>query len=254
MPVRDRHLGLAVERNAAGQQLVRDDAEGVQVRPRVGRLTLQLLRRQVLHGSRDRAGLRRSAVCVRAREPEVGYLRDPLRGEHDVLGLHVPVHDPLAMRVVERGQDLQHDFGGRARGEQALRVQHVAQALAAHVLHHHEVHPVDGPPVVDVDDVRVVETGRRARFAPEPFDEPRVSRERRVKDLDRDLALEHRVAGAVHLAHPAGGDQPQHVIAPVEGGGRGLRNAEGAVDTCAAGRATTSRGGLAGAVRVRRTW
>ena len=38
-----------------------------------------------------------------------------------------------------------------------------------------------------------------------------------VQDLDGDLAGEHGVLGAEDLAHAAGGDPLQHVVAAVEG-------------------------------------
>ena len=57
--------------------------------------------------------------------------------------------------------------------------------------------------VVERADVRVVERGDRAGFALEPLAELRVAGEVRRQDLDRDGAIETRVARLVDLAHPA---------------------------------------------------
>ena len=72
--VRDRHRGLAGERQLPGQQLVAHDAERVEVAARVGRLTADLLGRQVLHRAGHGAGLRsgdrpRRRARARSRRP-----------------------------------------------------------------------------------------------------------------------------------------------------------------------------------------
>ena len=60
--------------------------------------------------------------------------------------------------------------------------------------------------VDDADDVRVVELGDRARLAAEALELVGVRRDVAVHELDRDLALERRVEGAVDRRHPAGPD------------------------------------------------
>ena len=52
-------------------------------------------------------------------------------------------------------------------------------------------------------DVRMIERGEHLRFALEARQALGVVRERVGQDLDRDVASELRVAGAIHLAHPA---------------------------------------------------
>ena len=124
-------------------------------------------------------------VGERAREPEVGELHGAVGREEDVLGLQVAVHDALRVGVLEREQGLAHDLGGLRGREPAVGVEEVAHGPAVHVLHHHVVDAVDGAPVVDGDDVRVVQRGGGARLAAEPVDEPRIARQRAVQDLDR---------------------------------------------------------------------
>ena len=58
--------------------------------------------------------------------------------------------------------------------------------------------------VVERADVRMIERRDRARLALEALAQLRVGRERRRQDLDRDRAVEPRVAGAVDFAHAAG--------------------------------------------------
>ncbi len=57
---------------------------------------------------------------------------------------------------------------------------------------------------VDAADVRMVQRRERLRFALKPGEAIGVLRERVGQNLQRDLASERRVAGAIDLAHAAG--------------------------------------------------
>ena len=108
---------LALEGAASRGHLVEHGAEREDVGARVGRLPLELLGRHVLERADDRALLgerprrrcratsRRGppacAVARRAARPKSSSLAPP-RGQHDVAGLQVAVHDPGAVRGVER--------------------------------------------------------------------------------------------------------------------------------------------------------
>ena len=100
------------ERRLAGQHLVDDAGEAVDV-ARHSDLGLagRLLGAHVLGraerepGERERLAFGRSADV---RNAEVSEQRVTV-GEEDVLRLHVAVHEPVAVRVVERGADLVRD-------------------------------------------------------------------------------------------------------------------------------------------------
>ena len=68
--------------------------------------------------------------------------------------------------------------------------------------------------VVDGQDVRVVEGGHGPRLALEPCEPFGVGGQLRGQHLDRDLASQPRVAGAVDLAHPAGPDEAEDLVRP----------------------------------------
>ena len=59
---------------------------------------------------------------------------------------------------------------------------------------------------VDLRDVRMIQRGERLRFALEARQAVGVGRERLGQDLDRDVAIELRVARAIDLAHAACAD------------------------------------------------
>ena len=101
------------------EHLVQDRAEREDVRPRVGRLALDLLGRHVAERAHHDAGLRprRGRRQVRRlaalflvrqlREAEVEDLETAVFGDEQVLGLQVAVDDPLLVRRGEAVRDLQ---------------------------------------------------------------------------------------------------------------------------------------------------
>ena len=81
------------------------------------------------------------------------------------------------------------------------------ERLPLHQLHRQEVDPVRLLDGVDADDSRVIERGERLRFTPEAFEPLRARRHLRRQQLERHVAPELRVGGAVDLAHPARTDR-----------------------------------------------
>jgi hypothetical protein len=58
----------------------------------------------------------------------------------------------------------------------------------------------------------MVQRGRGSRFLLEALQPITVARERRRQNLDGDVAVEARIAGAIHLAHSAGADGVEDLI------------------------------------------
>ena len=56
---------------------------------------------------------------------------------------------------------------------------------------------------IELRDVGMIERGERFRFAFEPHEAIGVRREGLGQDLQRDVAIEARIAGAIHDAHSA---------------------------------------------------
>ena len=91
-------------------------------------------------------------------------------------------------------------------------LQPIGQRLAFQVLHHEERRAVVLADVVERADVRMIELRDRARFAVEPLAELRVGGEALGQDLDRDGAIEARVARLVDLAHAARADRRRDFV------------------------------------------
>ena len=208
--------GGSLERPPPARHLVEQDAEGEDVGPVVERLPRHLLGGHVGHRSHHdalaRVGLgRQGGVGGLARgahpgEAEVQDLHAPVLRHHHVGGLEVAVDDALVVsrgeRLGERGGDLEDPV----HREPALGDQPV-ERLTLDELHRQEVDAVRFLDRVHTDDAGMVESGERLRLAPEALEPLRARGHLGRQHLERDVAAELRVGGAVHLAHPAGAER-----------------------------------------------
>ncbi len=177
---------------------------------------------------------RRRGGVGRLRQAEVEDLHRAVGTDLDVGRLQIAVHDALLVRDLERKGYLPRDAqrfvegqtsagrggvrqaklarGRRGRAGRLARrsVDDLRQRRALDQLHHQRVNHRSATcrrrvfEAVDLRDVGVVERREHVRLAPEPR-EPigRVGNERR-QHLQRDIAAELGVAGAVDLAHAPG--------------------------------------------------
>ena len=112
------------------------------------------------------------------------------------------MRDAFAVRLVQRVGNLNGVLQHLLRRQRAFQ-QPLRQRLAFQILHHQEIDPVLVADVVEGADVRMIQAGDGASFALESLAQFGAVRKMRGQNLDRDDAIEARVAGAVHLAHPA---------------------------------------------------
>ena len=125
---------------------------------------------------------------------------------------------PRVVGDAERAGDLD-GVGDRLGHRQAAEAADaVLQRLALDVLEDDVRRVVVLAGVDDGDDVRVVELRDGPRLAPEALELVGVRRDLAVHQLDRDLALEHGVEGAIDRRHPARADLGVEPVAAVEQG------------------------------------
>jgi len=135
-------------------------------------------------------------LCAQPGQPEVEHAGHVVRVHQDVLGLEVAVNQSHAMG---RGQalprrEVQLDDLGRA----ALAPIHPAPRRdPLDQLHRDEEHPVVGPHLVHRRHVGVGELGHRRRFPQQALG----AVGHRAVQLDRDVAPQREIAGAIHDAH-----------------------------------------------------
>ena len=197
-----------------GQHLVEQAAESPDVGARVDGHAAGLLGAHVGRRPQDVPGSssgRRRPSASRSSERATGLAMPksrtftrPASPELDVGGLEVAVHDPLAVRLLERLRDLERHRRpplGRAAGPRRSRS---ASVCALDQLQDEVGRAVDHLEAVDRRDVRVVQRGEQPRLALEAAQaRPRRSRRSSARALIATSRPSDGIEGAVDAAHPA---------------------------------------------------
>ncbi len=138
------------------------------------------------------------------RDAEVGDLHRPVRRQEHVRRLDVAVDHALAMRIVERVEDLSHQAHGIGGLEPLAPFEALPQVAPGDVLHRDERRAGVLVEVVDRDDVRMIQTSRGLRLAAESREHDRRVLALKLVGADRlqrDDPLDHRIVGLVDDAH-----------------------------------------------------
>ena len=161
----------------------------------------------------------RRAIGSGLREAEVEDLHHPVRRDLDVGGLQVAVDNPFFVGDVEGLGDLPRDAQRVTNGKpRALRLltrdirEGVGKRLPVHELENQEPDAFGFLEAIDRADVRMIQRGEHPRLPLEAREPLGVARECVRQEFDRDIALELRVARAVHLTHAARTEQGLHLI------------------------------------------
>ena len=180
------------------------------------------------------AGLLGAHVARRAEdEADAGDLRAALEcagdtkiGEHGasglpieqhVLRLHVAVHYTSGMGVVERHPQIVQNGDSVGFTECAFAGQPLTQALTGHELHDEVQEPVHLTGGIHGDDVRMPQTGHRARLQHEALAEFRARRHVGRHHLDGYRPVERFVMRPEDRAHSALSQQSFHAVLAREG-------------------------------------
>ena len=217
----DRDRLVPDERWLAGEHGVCGAGQRVLVSAPIYRPGFDLLGRDVVQGAQELAGRgQRADGQGPLAQPEVGEVRvagvvSPARGiQQDVARLDVPVDQAVRMRRLQGRGDLGDDVTGPRRGHRPRRLDEGLHVRPLHEAHRDEQHPVGLAGLEDRDDVGMVDRGRGARFPDEPLPERLVPGQFGRQHLDRDLALQPGVVGAVDHGHATPADL---LVQPVPG-------------------------------------
>ncbi len=164
-------------------------------------------------------------VAAESREAEIHHARAAVIADDHVLGLEVAMDQADRVRGCEAGTGGLHDRGDLAprplRGLDPLAQRHAGDEL------HRDEHAlvVESSDIEHRDHVRVREPRERLRLA----EHPRALIFARgapagLEQLDRDLAIELGVVGAVDHAHAARAEDVEHEVATDLGAAREPRH------------------------------
>jgi len=123
--MRERELGGAPagEGRLAGDRLVQEAAERVDVARRSRLRSLDQLGSQVVQAAEDLAFVREPSRIRRPGEPEVGQCGDAVVGEQHVRRLDVPVENPRRVQRIEPAAELRREVGDLVDPERAAPAQ-----------------------------------------------------------------------------------------------------------------------------------
>jgi hypothetical protein len=141
-------------------------------------------------------------VPAACRWPEVGQHRAAVQAQQHVRGLEIAVNQALAVSVVERLGQRDHQPDRLLDRERAVG-KPPRQAAAGDELHHDVGLVVLDVDVEDIDDLRVREVSNHLRLAQEPLARQRIACAAAEDDLDRDRPVELGVKRSVDGAHAA---------------------------------------------------
>ena len=218
MRVDGRDLGIARERNLAGQTPVQHAPQRVDVGAAVHVIAPDLLGGHVVDGPDELSGSGDAGAGLQPlRHAEVGQeravrRRARIRREQDVARLHVAMDQPGGMGGIERRGRLRDQGDGAVRFQSRLRSKEPLEIGALDVPHRDVQDAVGLAGVVDRDDVRMVEAGGDLGLADEALPERVVIGELGTEDLQRDLAAQSDVLGQVDDRHPSAADHPDHAM------------------------------------------
>ena len=135
----------------------------------------------------------------RACDPEIGH-HGVLLDEEDVLGLDVPMHEPLAVGVAQSVRHFHRDPHRLVEREQLLPEEPVAQRFTGDVRHDVVERAGGLTRVVKRQDVRMGQMRRDLDLAQEPVG-PQGSRQLRPQDLHRHGSVVLEILGQQHGRH-----------------------------------------------------
>ncbi len=191
--------GIGLERAPARHRLVQQHAQRPDVDAGPEAAPLYLLGRHVMGRAHHAAGDGQVLAVQQLGDAEVGQHHAALGLDQDVGRLQIAVNDALAVGVVDgagdRLQDLHPLVHRQARPQ-------LGQRPPGDEIHHDVV----GADLVHRHDVRVVQPRRRRGLDPQAIGRAVA------QDLDRHLATQVGVARLEHVAGPAVGNTPHHLV------------------------------------------
>ena len=165
----------------------------------------------------DRQGRRLSLIDGRRiagrglRQTEIQNLYDTVSRNLDVRWLQIAVNDPFFMRGIESLRNLtgnRYDLVGSERSARDA----VSERLAVDELQHQRRHATCVFDAIDRSDIWMIQCGQHARLALESGKALVVAGKGAWQNLDRHVAPEARVVGAIHLSHPAPAEQRLNLV------------------------------------------
>ena len=216
--VENNRRGRAVKRPRPRHHFVQNHTERPEIAACIHDLAASLFRRHVGNCAHGRPRLRKQRLRHRLRvrrtvlpgETEVEYLGVAALSYENVGWLDISMNDAFGVGSVQR---VRHFHAQRQNGRdiQGLAADVLAQRFTVEQFHHQERMARRLAHVIDRTDIGMVESRSGARFALEAF--PRSLRRKSLRqNFYGYVAMEPRVVGAIHLAHPTRANRRENLV------------------------------------------
>ena len=146
------------------------------------------------------------------RETEIEDLHVAVVGQLDVRRLQIAVNDSFLVRSFQSVSDLSRDSQSFPDRYGSLR-DPIRERRSFHQFEDKSLQAIGFLEPVDRRNVWMIECCQKPRLAREARQSAGILRQRAWQDLDRDIAPELPVAGAIDLPHSSGSEQRENVVA-----------------------------------------
>ena len=199
---RQRKAVVGVIGHIAGEHLVKQDAEAVQISAGVYVLAANLLWTHVARSADGQAGAGHPGGAAQGfGDAKVGQHRAAVFAEQDILRLDIAMNNAAMVRVVQGFGD------GAGHRHRLFQRQTLADALlqraAGQILHRQIINALVRGDVVDRDDMRIAELGDDPAFPQETLGEFFISGQNRLDDFQRDMTMQRLLQGEIDNRHAA---------------------------------------------------
>ena len=209
----DDRLHLTGEWWLAGEHFVEDGSEGVDVGTVIDVSAQHLLRAEVGDCADHRSRLGEALVAAGPGETEIHHPDtngSRFFGDHDVFRLDVAMNDSSRVAVLHRIGHLNHDVEQFSKAARRL-LEKCAEISSLHD-RHQEVHrALVASDVEDRHDSRMIHLSNELCFSLKAL-LGLFGEKRRRDQLDRDVTIEERIAGAVDNTHSAAAKLRDYLI------------------------------------------
>ena len=211
------HRGVADECRLTGDRFVEDEGQGVDIGLAVEDPTFDLFGGRVAGRTQDGpVGLGPRRLGQGAGQPEVGDAQPAIGVEEEIGRLDVTMDHAPSVGVLEPGGDLDAHLDRLFGSEERPGVEHLPQTAAGQVLEDQIGLIVLFAPVVDLEDVGVVEGCRRPSLGPETLEEGGIAGQGRMEDLDGHPAMQGDVVGQIDVRGRTGPQGSDESVAAAE--------------------------------------